>query len=485
MIRRFGQSYGNSRMPLKHWKLLSTAVLTLAFPLALNATPRPDHPTIIVGMDINASYIGKDSQQQPELRRAVLLELSNAHRCGSNEVYLTPESAGIPTESFSQALEEFQQLIDEQTPLLLTLSDCDGKRAFFEKVRACTAQECGELTASLVDGKLYLDERYAPTGKGQAAYFLSMPMNYDDGQKAWNAKIFYAESGTLRRDYFVNAKDFVSGKAVHASKTFYPDGQVRHSVRYDSNGKRQGEALTYSEGGVVIKRSNYLDDLLEGRQSTYHNNGKLAQSYDWHQGQRVDGEYLEYDEDGKLAGRITYRANLPDGPIVSYYPDGRIKDRGQFVAGKKVGPSPSYYPDGTLESTVDYVDNQPQGWQVQYHPNGKVKQKQFNDEHGTQRSYALWNEQGVHTLQWQWDEQHREQGDFKEWYDNGQLKDHKIYKDAKLEGPVVTWYENGQMESSTDYQDGKEHGWMRLWNKDGSLQSECRYQAGARQGACS
>lgn len=472
-------------MPFRHRKLLSAAVLTLALPLALNATPRPDPPTIIVGMDSGASYIAKDSQQQPELRRAVLLELSSAHRCGSNEVYLTPESSGIPAESFGQALEEIQQLIDDQTPLLLTLSDCDGKRAFFEKVRPCTAQECRELTASLVDGKLYLDERYAPTGQGQASYFLTMPMSYDKRQKAWNAKIFYVESGTLRRDCFVSAEDFVSGKAVHASKTYYPDGQVRHSAGYDLNGKRQGEALTYSESGVVVKRSNYRDGLLEGWQSTYHDNGKVAESYNWRQGKRVDGEYLEYDENGKRVGRITYRANLPDGPITSYYPDGKIKDSGQFVAGKKVGPSPSYYPDGTLESTVDFVDNQPVGWQIQYHPNGKVKQKQFNDEHGTQRSYALWNEQGVQTLQWQWDEQHREQGDFKAWYDNGQLKEHKVYKDAKLEGPAVTWYDSGQMESSTDYLDGKEHDWMRLWNEDGSLQSECQYQTGTRQGACS
>ncbi|QQZ43321.1 toxin-antitoxin system YwqK family antitoxin [Pseudomonas sp. SK3(2021)] len=472
-------------MPFKHWKLLSAAVLTFTLPLTLNATPRPDHPTIIVSMDRGSSYIAMDSKQQPQLRLAVLLELSSAHRCGSNEVYLTPESAGIPEQSFSRALGEIQQLIDQQIPLLLTLSECDGKRAFFEKVRPCTPQECSDLTASLVDGKLYLDERYAPTGRGLASYYLTMPMSYDKRQKAWHAKVFYVESGTLRRDYFVNAEDFVSGKAVHASKTYYPDGQVGQSIGYDVNGKRQGEVLTYSESGVVIERSNYLDDLLEGWQTTYHDNGKVAESYNWHQDKRVDGEYLEYDENGKLVGRINYRANLLDGPITSYYPDGRLKNSGQFVAGNKVGPSPSYYPDGTLEGTVDYVDNQPVGWQVEYHPNGKVKQKQFNDEHGTQRSYALWNEQGVQTLEWQWDEQHREQGDFREWYDNGRLKDHKLYKDAKLQGPAVTWYENGQMKSSTDYLDGQEQGWMRFWNKDGSLQSECQYQAGARQGACS
>ncbi|MCB2255738.1 toxin-antitoxin system YwqK family antitoxin [Pseudomonas chlororaphis] len=471
-------------MPFKHWKSLSTAVLTLTLPLTLSAAPAPDHPTVITSMNTRSSYIGMDSEQQPQLRLAVLLELSTAHRCGSNEVYLTPESAGIPEESFSRALGEIQQLIDQQVPLLLTLSDCDGKRAFFKKVRPCTPEECGDLTASLVDGKLYLDEQYAPTGQSLASYYLKMPMSYDKRQKAWHAKVFYAESGTLRRDFFVSAEDFVSGKPVHTSKTYYPSGQIGQSIGYDAQGRRQGEVLTYSENGVVVERTNYLDDLLEGRQTTYHDNGKVAEAYNWHQNKRVDGEYLEYDENGKLAGRITYRDNLLDGPAISYYPDGRVKNSGTFVAGKKVGPSPSYYPDGTLEGTVDYVDNQPVGWQVEYHPNGKVKQKQFNDEHGTQRSYALWNEQGVQTLQWQWDEQHREQGDFKEWYDNGRLKDHKIYKDAQLQGPALTWYENGQMKSSTDYLDGQEHGWMRFWNEDGSTRSECQYQAGARQGTC-
>ncbi|MEB1812801.1 hypothetical protein VBC33_13435, partial [Staphylococcus argenteus] len=86
-------------------------------------------------------------------------------------------------------------------------------------------------------------------------------------------------------------------------------------------------------------------------------------------------------------------------------------------------------------------DNAPKGWQIEYHPNATVKQKVFVDEHSVQRSHASWNDQGVQTVQWQWDEQHREQGDFKEWYANGQIKEQKTYKDGKLEGPSITWWQ--------------------------------------------
>ncbi|MGE7960744.1 hypothetical protein ACQKQA_30455, partial [Pseudomonas sp. NPDC089530] len=37
----------------------------------------------------------------------------------------------------------------------------------------------------------------------------------------------------------------------------------------------QGEVLTYSESGVVVERSNYLDDLLEGWQTTASTNKTL------------------------------------------------------------------------------------------------------------------------------------------------------------------------------------------------------------------
>ncbi|WP_256597479.1 toxin-antitoxin system YwqK family antitoxin [Pseudomonas sp. 31-12] len=434
------------------WKLFSAALLILAQPLTNHAKSPTDHPTVIVGMNPRATYLAKgpevNGHSSIQLRAAALLTLSTPHACGSNEVYLTPESLGIPGESFRRALGEIQDLIDQKIPLLITLSTCERKRAFFEKVRPCTSEECGDLMNPLVDGKLYLDERFAPIGKDQASFYLKMPMPYDADQKAWKAEVFYVDTQTLRRDYFVDAEDFVSGSPVLTSKAYYPSGKLRRIQQNDANGLRQGEALTQSETGIVIKRENYLNNKLEGWQTIYHDNGKIAESYNWHQGKRVDGEYLEYDENGALIGRTNYKNDAWDGPALSYHPNGQLKSSTMFVAGKAQGPSPIYFENGAIETTRNYLDGSPDGWLVDYFLSGKTKEKAFY-QNETRRSYARWNEQGVQTFQWQWDEQNRKQGDFKEWYADGQLKNHKIYKDDKLQGLALTWHENGQLASSS------------------------------------
>jgi antitoxin component YwqK of YwqJK toxin-antitoxin module len=470
------------------WKSFGTALLILTQPLTTYAETSPEHPTVIVDMNPRATYLAKGPEVNGhppiQLRAAALLTLSTPHACGSNEVYMTPESAGIPNDSFRRALDEIQQLIDQKIPLLLTHSACERKRAFLEKVRPCTPEACGELMASLVDGKQYLDRDFSPIGQGQASYYLKMPMAYDSKRKAWAAQIFYVETQTPSHEYFVDAEDFVSGKPVHAYRSYYRNGKLRRSYQYDANGLRQGKALTYSENLTVIKRENFLNNKLEGWQTVYHDNGKIAESYNWRQGKRVDGEYLEYDENGALIGRISYRNDVLHGPIFGYFPDGKIKHRGKYVEGKMVGPSTHYHPDGTLQHSGDYVDGKPLGWHTEYHPNGKVRQKVFNDEQNVRRSYATWNDQGIQTVQWQWDGQGREQGDFKEWYKNGQLKEQKTYKDGKLEGSLRTWYDNGQMNTSVAYRDDLTQGIGRFWAQDGSLTLECHYESGERQGEC-
>lgn len=494
-------------MPFKHWKSLGLALLTFTSPLLAHAESRPAHPTVIIDMDTNASYVAKGPSNQAELRRAVLLQLSNPHACGSDEVYLTPESVGVPNESFGRLINEVQQLIDDETPLLLTLSDCDGQRAFFEKVRACTPEECAELTATLVDGKQYLDEQYQPIGRSQASFFIPMPMPYDKKLKAWHAKVFYVESKTLRRDYFVDAKDFVSGKPVYGSKTYYPNGKLGQSFQNDVHGKRQGEVVTYSETGIVTKRATYLNDELEGLQTTYHDNGKIEEAYTLHNGKRVDGESLTYDEDGKLAERTLYRNGVFDGPYTAYYPSGKLRHSSTFVAGDGQGPSISYFEDGSVQTERNDVDGHPDGWLITYYASGKVAEKEFY-EHEKQRSLARWNEQGVQTLQSQWDEQRREQGDFKRWYGNGQLKEHTTYKDGKIIGEASSWFENGQLKEQITYKDGERQGETRnwyesgqlnssvhyvdsqrdgktqYWDMEGKLSSECTYKAGERIGDC-
>ncbi|MHC8304558.1 toxin-antitoxin system YwqK family antitoxin [Pseudomonas sp. PB3P13] len=474
-------------MQFTPWTILSTAILIFALPLIAHSESTVDHPTVIVGMNPRATYLAKgpevNGHSSVQLRLAALLTLSTPHACGSDEVYLTAESLGIPNESFRRATDEVQQLIDQKIPLLATLSECERKRAFLMKVRPCTPEECGELMATLVDGKQYLNHDLLPTGQGQASHYLKVPMDYDSKRKAWIAQIFSTKTQTLSHEYFVDAEDFASGKPVDDYKKYYKSGKLRESYHYDANGLRKGEALTYSEDGTIIKRESFLNGELEGWQSIYHDNGKIAESYNWQNGQRVDGEYLSYDEDGALIGRSSYRNNVWHGAALGYYPKGQLKYSTHFVHGKAQGLSTHYHENGAIKSTRHDIDSKPEGWLTDYFIDGKVKEKAYYQD-GKRLSYARWNEQEAQLFQWQWDDKGRKQGDFKEWYKDGQLKSHAVYADDKIEGTLRAWHENGQISSSTEYQGNVPQGIQRNWKPDGRLTRECHYEAGKRQGEC-
>ena len=62
------------------------------------------------------------------------------------------------------------------------------------------------------------------------------------------------------------------------------------------------------------------------------------------------------------------------------------------------------------------------------------------------------------------------------YYENGQLKAERVYKNAKLNGIYRTYYDNGQMKIDGVYQDDKMEGVFRHYNRNGQLEAEEVYQ---------
>ena len=60
-------------------------------------------------------------------------------------------------------------------------------------------------------------------------------------------------------------------------------------------------------------------------------------------------------------------------------------------------------------------------------------------------------------------------GEFKVWYENGQLSFEDYYKDGKLDGESKSWYENGQLRYQQFYKDGKVYGEHKNWYENGQL----------------
>lgn len=69
-------------------------------------------------------------------------------------------------------------------------------------------------------------------------------------------------------------------------------------------------------------------------------------------------------------------------------------------------------------------------------------------------------------------------GEFKSWYDNGQLYISTSYKNDKLDGEFKSWYNNGQLYVSTFYKNGKLDGEFKKWHSSGYLFEHAIYQDG-------
>lgn len=65
-----------------------------------------------------------------------------------------------------------------------------------------------------------------------------------------------------------------------------------------------------------------------------------------------------------------------------------------------------------------------------------------------------------------------------EYYENGQLKIKKEYKDEKLNGKYEEYYENGQLEIEKEYNQDKLDGVYRVYREDGSIRYEFIYENG-------
>ncbi len=62
------------------------------------------------------------------------------------------------------------------------------------------------------------------------------------------------------------------------------------------------------------------------------------------------------------------------------------------------------------------------------------------------------------------------------YYDNGNIKAERNYKDGKLEGIYRSYYENGVLKESGTYQNDKMHGVFKRFHPDGRLKAEEIYE---------
>ena len=62
------------------------------------------------------------------------------------------------------------------------------------------------------------------------------------------------------------------------------------------------------------------------------------------------------------------------------------------------------------------------------------------------------------------------------WFENGQIKSEKNYKNGKRDGKYTTWFENGHKAYEANYKNGKRDGKKTVWFENGQIWTEENYK---------
>jgi uncharacterized protein len=110
--------------------------------------------------------------------------------------------------------------------------------------------------------------------------------------------------------------------------------------------------------------------------------------------------------------------------------------------------------------------------------NGLLTEK-FSDEPISGKVYGYFGEEGNLKKVYIGNVRNgKQEGNWIWWYENGQMKFDKTFKEGKEDGFHTQWYENGQRKNERHYKDEKEDGLFTLWYENGLKRFESTFKDG-------
>lgn len=244
----------------------------------------------------------------------------------------------------------------------------------------------------------------------------------------------------------VNRTDAQGRKQGHWEKSWADRQQLRYQGEFKDD-KPVGRFTYYSTSGKV---ESYVDHYPTGNAAHgrhFHPNGRLM-AEGRYAGQAKDSIWTYYDEQGALRSTESWKLGVKHGEQMAYYPDGQVAERALFANGVQSGKTEQFFPDGTLKYTATYVNGVPEGTLLWYQPNGRkdIEGHMVNGERDG--AWTYYNEDGSVQVQVLYAQgvfirDKKENGVFKEYYDDEQLKSETTYKNGRKEGRFTEYHDNG------------------------------------------
>jgi antitoxin component YwqK of YwqJK toxin-antitoxin module len=299
---------------------------------------------------------------------------------------------------------------------------------------------------------------FFPDGKMERVAF------YDQGILHGEMRLFH-QSGALK-----TVCSFSQGKKEGQFISYYEDGKKMEEATYE-NDKIIGDHISYHPNEMRAFLTPYVDGLMHGTALEWYSTGALKSTKQLQKGVlHSDGKnsaVVAYSEDHAIQEVQDYDQGAPIGTHVKYHLNGKEKYRMPYKNGKKEGKEKFFSTEGKLIGEGEYRHGIKVGTHWRNHENGvKAYEAAYNDK-GDMLSHAdEFDDQGHKLVHFMMVDDKRE-GEYFEWYANGQLRVACNYLKGDFEGEQKEYFFSGQIKCRTFYQNKAQHGPYEEWYEDG------------------
>ena len=292
---------------------------------------------------------------------------------------------------------------------------------------------------------------------------LAFEYSYKEGKKNGLRKTYDIKDG-----YLITSENFVNDVKQGNTINYYKNGTVKQTIPF-VNGKEEGAGFEYDIDSTIITLTKYKMGFVQGEEKI---NRRDADSL-------KQGVWKHFYPTGIVKDEVTFSDNKMNGYLKEYNLKGSLAKTTKYNNGVEQKDAPElakldvrteYYPGGIVKFTGTYKDGVAEGIQREFSPEGKViASKVYTD--GTLTGEGILDTIG------------RQQGPWKEYHPNGQIKAQGEFMNSKRIGEWVFYYPNGKIEQKGKYdKKGKAQGIWKWYYESGNLWREENYRNDVRDG---
>ncbi|MEX2369457.1 MAG: hypothetical protein WD578_00520 [Bacteroidales bacterium] len=353
---------------------------------------------------------------------------------------------------------------------------------------------------------------------------------YPNGQVSSEGFVKDGKPDGFWKTYYVTGVLKSEGKRTNllldSTWNFYnQSGELVEVINYQL-GKRSGYTMRYSYDNpqlpgerTLLSKELYINDKKQGNSFYYYNTGELKELVYY-----VNGEKEGYAKEfGKESTVITLK-QYKDNYLIS-----RERINRTDTDGLKQGMYKEFYADGDVKREVNYLDDELHGYYREYDSNGKIKHTlryergavveeideeaqeiidfrrtydeqgriifsggyiegvplgihRYFDTNGTVINSHIYNERGIKVSEGIVDEQGRKRGEWKDFYESGELRASGNYSNNRQQGPWSYYFRNGTIEQRGNYLTGRFDGNWMWYYENGELWREESFFNGREDG---